>query len=88
MSRQRVRDYQAWRGRTLLTIHRLARRGQPFTADDVRRAMKRDSPDEPASLGGVFQLAVKLKFIEQTGAYVKSTRPECHGRPMSVWRRL
>jgi len=82
------RHLQAWRGRALITIYQLARRRQPFTADDVRREMKRDSPDEPATLGGVFLLAVKLRYIELTGAYVKSTRPECHGRPMRVWRGL
>jgi hypothetical protein len=80
------RHSQAWRGRALFTIYRLARRGQPFTADDVRRVMKRDSPDEPATVGGVFLLAVKLGYITPTGAYVKSTRAECHGRPMRMWR--
>ena len=81
------RHLQAWRGRALITIHRLAARRQVFTADDVRQAMKRDSPDEPATLGGVFLLAVKLKYIEPTGAYLKSGRAECHSRMVRVWRR-
>lgn len=56
-----------------------------FTTDDVWSAL-RVKPDEPRALGAAMKAAAGRGFIYATGEYRKSGRPECHARPVAVWR--
>ena len=60
-----------------------------FTTDDVWDWLDTwgvDAPHEPRALGAVMRNFARSNRITTTGEYVKSTRIECHGRPVAVWR--
>jgi len=56
-----------------------------FTSDDVWAALD-VKPDEPRALGAAMKAAASRGIIFPTGEYRKSARPECHARPVAVWR--
>ena len=60
-----------------------------FTTDDVWLALQK-VPDvathEPRALGSMMRAAGKSGWIVPTDRYVNSRRPECHARPVKVWR--
>lgn len=63
--------------------------GNTFTTDDVWAALDRHgepAPHEPRALGAVMRDARKRGWIAPTSEYRQSTRPECHGRPVRVWK--
>lgn len=64
----------------------LAARLGEITMDDVCDAMKVDGHN-PQDLGPASGSVFKSKAWEFTGKYVKSRRPENHGRLLRVWRR-
>lgn len=70
------------------TVERLIRRGDDFTTDDVWQLMRETglSTPEPRALGAIIRQATKSRRIISTGTYRKSMRPECHRRPLAVWR--
>lgn len=75
-----------WRVYAEDAIERLARRGEPFTADDLHR----EAGDQLASasnsaIGGLFARAAKRGLIVHCG-YTTSTRPEAHGRVLRQWK--
>ena len=57
-----------------------------FTTDDVWNALGEDRPDEPRALGAVMKAMARDGVIRATGEYRKSTRVDCHARPVAVWR--
>jgi hypothetical protein len=63
----------------------VAREKEEFTSDDVWRWLA-ELPSEPRILGSVMSALAKEGLIEKTGTYRKSKRPECHARPLAVWR--
>ena len=68
-------------------IDTLARRQATLTTDDVWAAI--GSPaDEPRILGNVMRQAAQDGVIAAIDRYIPSTRPECHCRPVRVWRSL
>ena len=60
-----------------------------FTTDDVWDALERrgiPSPREPRALGAVIRRFALMGACENTDRVQKSRRPECHRRPVAVWR--
>jgi hypothetical protein len=65
--------------------------GQAFTTDDIWDRLDVVGikyPREPRAMGPVIQQASRAGLIERTGTMLESVRPECHGRPVTEWRRL
>ena len=65
----------------------LARIGRPFTTDQLWYVMHRKGlkTPEPRAMGAVIRRLVNDKVIKATGNYRKSTRPDCHRRPLQEW---
>ena len=57
-----------------------------FTTDDVWDALGEDRPAEPRALGSVMKQLAGEGRIRATGEYRKSSRVDCHARPVAVWR--
>lgn len=77
-----------WYGEAESTVAELVKRGEDFTTDDVWRLMARTglSTPEPRAMGAVIRQFANDRQIVPTGSYRKSTRVECHCRPLAVWR--
>ena len=58
-----------------------------FTTDDLW-AKGLPMPREPRALGAIMREAAKAGVCVATDTYARSTRPECHTRPIRVWRSL
>jgi len=59
-----------------------------ITADDIYPHMGGLVPTEPKAMGAVMTRLQREGLIEATDRTVKSCRPECHRRPIRVWRVL
>jgi len=57
-----------------------------FTTDQVWDALGEDRPAEPRALGAVMKAMARDGKIRATGEYRKSSRVDCHARPVAVWR--
>ena len=75
---------QEWRDAADKAIADLARRGQPFTADDVRDLGVPD-PRSPKAWGGRFLAAAANGIIVRVG-YTPSRRASVHAHPIALWR--
>lgn len=64
---------------------RLRTRGDTFTTDDLWAVFAH--PPEPRAMGAAIKAARVEGLIIAEGVYRKSTRAECHARPVAVWRR-
>ena len=62
-----------------------ARNGE-FTTDDLWRECPPPAGVKGQIFGAVTRKLMTSKRIEPTGEYRKSARPECHGRPIAVYR--
>lgn len=66
--------------------------GLTFTTDDVWRALARASvtvsTHEPRAMGAVMRGLQRDGVVVNTRTYQPSARPECHARPIPVWRRV
>lgn len=80
-------DAQWWR-EAAAAISLLCKRGTPFTTDAVWFLLDKSGvkTHDPRALGAVVRAACKDGLIRPTGEYHKSTRKECHRRPLAVWR--
>jgi hypothetical protein len=61
-----------------------------FTTDDVWHLLEVgnvEPPREPRAMGAVMRTAQGRGIIRATEEYRKSTRVECHGRPVMIWRK-
>ena len=80
-----------WKIHARNAIEALCRLRREFTSDDVWdyvAAHQLETPDEPRALGAVLRSAGQAGLIAATDRYVNSERPECHARPIRVWRAL
>jgi hypothetical protein len=77
-----------WFNQAELAVQRLIHQGTYFTTDDVWELLKESglTTPEPRALGSVIRQFAKDRQIVATGSYRKSIRPECHRRPLAVWR--
>lgn len=55
------------------------------TVDDVRRLVQCPDGINPKAFGTMAGELARARIVEQDG-FTKSTRPEAHARPVSVWR--
>ena len=60
---------------------------QTFTTDYLWEKVE-TTPNEPRAMGAVMTRAKKEGLVSSTGKYIKSRRPECHARPVMIWRRI
>lgn len=76
-----------WMKKAYQIIQELAKSQRIFTTDHVWEALAKTEfrTHEPRALGGLMQKAVRDGHIVATGAYRKSTRPECHSRPIPIY---
>lgn len=74
-----------WRFEMDCAIRHLARKGRPFTADDVPDWL-RDTAHHPSAISARFLAAVRSGLIVDTGRTVRSRRPEAHARRLVVYR--
>lgn len=79
---------EGWMRAALSQVRWLATVRATFTTDDVW-ALLTDSgvgTREPRAMGAVMRQAKAAGYVTPTTEYVKSGRPECHARPVRVWR--
>ncbi len=72
-----------WTAQANRAIAELARRGTPFTAEDLRELI--GDPPRPGLLGAAFHAAARAELIECIG-YQPSERPERRAGVVRVWR--
>ena len=76
-----------WRLLAQQSLARFIATGRPFTTDELWAEL--DDLDaethEPRALGAIIRRASRDGLITAVG-YQPSTRSECHGRPIRVWR--
>ena len=75
-----------WVGRARDAVQLVALARFDFTTDDVWDALGGDRPQEPRALGAVMKQLAGEGKIRATGEYRKSSRVDCHARPVAVWR--
>lgn len=73
-----------WKDSALTLVEALAKRTDTITTDDLWSLL--DHPPEPRAMGAIMKRAQKNGWIEPTDRIKKSERPECHARPIRVWR--
>ncbi|HEY6032786.1 MAG TPA: hypothetical protein VIV58_00965 [Kofleriaceae bacterium] len=63
--------------------------GTEFTTDDLWITCERLGLKirEPRAMGAAVRIAGTRGLVESTHTYRKSERPECHARPVLIWRR-
>ena len=69
-------------------VQHLANLGGRFTTDDVWDLLEEAgvTTDEPRAMGAIIRKFANAGVIVGAGEYWKSRRPECHQRPVKVWR--
>lgn len=79
-----------WKLAAELVVHLLAAQLGTFTSDDVWEGLVDGSASthEPRALGAVLKRVAKDGVIAPTDEWRISRRPECHGRPVRVWRAI
>lgn len=79
-----------WKSAALAAICRTAMGKEFLTTDDIWEAMSSHSATthEPRAMGAVMRQAAAHGWISRTPDYTKSTRKECHARPVAVWLSL
>ena len=75
-----------WKDEAERVIDLLASTRQQFTTDDVWQRLGHVSTHEPRAMGALMKRAASRGVIRATDGWATSTRPECHGRPIRVWR--
>lgn len=78
----------SWYDEAESAVSVLVRRGEDFTTDDIWQLMAHTglSTPEPRAMGAIIRQFANDQQIVSTGSYRKSTRAECHRRPLAVWR--
>lgn len=74
----------SWLSDAYFAVKRIARKGAPFTTDDVWKAVK-GFPREPRAMGAVITRAYRDGLIAPTDSWKQSIRPSSHARPLRVW---
>lgn len=84
-----VDERDAWIDAACFAVRDCAHQFEQFTADDVwAKLAEVRLPGEPRWMGAAFRWACDMRLIVRTKDTRKSSRPECHHRPMAVWRSL
>lgn len=83
---------QLWAFEALKIVGMLSIQCHDFTTDDVWEWMNQIHPDlathEPRAMGAVMRKASASRLCVPTERYSKSKRPECHRRPLRIWKGL
>lgn len=83
---------QAWMLAAKASVRHLAQTRPTFTTDDVWDRLDTHYPAEqthdPRAMGAVMRYFARKGVAEKTGNYTPSRRPECHARPVMVWRSM
>ena len=86
---ERAADHASttWLSAAKQVVWDLIREGEPFTTDAVweRLTQRQVSTHEPRALGAVMRAAVSGGYLQASGNYFKSQRPEAHSRPVPLW---
>lgn len=75
-----------WQGDSLSAVKKVARKSKTFTTDEVWPLV--DYPVEPRIMGSLMRMAEVEGIASPTNRFVISERPECHSRPVRVWKSL
>lgn len=77
-----------WRRVALLAVEAVAVEREEFSTDHVWTYLEGCGvkTHEPRALGAIMRSARAKAVAAATDRYVPSTRPECHARPVRVWR--
>lgn len=69
-------------------IIELARKREPFTAEEVRERLEKIGwpVPHPNSMGAAFSTAVKHGYIEATGFSRSANRASAHSRRLVIWQ--
>ena len=81
-------DVQRWRAAFTASVEALARRGEPFTSEDVTAlvGLPRDSQqNRNSAVGAMMNGLAKRGIIRKTGQRVKSAYPQSHAREILQW---
>ena len=83
---------QVWALEALKVVQMLSIQRHDFTTDDVWKWMNQLHPTmtthEPRAMGAVMRKAAASRLCVPTERYSKSLRPECHRRPIRIWKGL
>lgn len=62
--------------------------GLDFTTDDIWKLLEQSTArtHDPRAMGAVMRRAALEGRLLNTGMFRKSRRPDCHRRPLAVWR--
>jgi hypothetical protein len=74
-----------------IAIAYLAKTREHFTTDDVWEHLHQrghEFPHEPRAMGALMRNAARAGLITATDRVTPSQRPECHRRPIRIWRSL
>lgn len=76
-----------WRRVALATVRLVADTRPWFTTDDVWELLEPTgfTTSDPRAMGGIMRMAKANGFAKPTAMTRKSTRAECHYRPITVW---
>ena len=83
---------QEWRDAATLAVEACALTRRHFTSDHVWQHMVEAdvtaTTHEPRAMGAIMRAASNAGWCERTDVTKNSTRPQCHRRPLRVWRSL
>jgi hypothetical protein len=91
LARVEANANSAWKSHCEDAIRWLSETRPDFTTDDVWELMHQrlnPMPHEPRAIGAMMTNAAKRGLITPTDRYTPSARPECHRRPVKIWKSL
>lgn len=79
-----------WKEAALDAVRYVAGKRREFTTDAVWSILERSRIDthEPRAMGAIMRVAASHGYCESTDRTRQSVRPECHARPIRIWRSL
>lgn len=89
MQRAEMHAPVSWRGSAELALQYVAKRRPELTTDPVWSVLESwgiEMPPEPRAIGPLMKAACGWGWLEPTGRTHKSVRPDCHRRPLAVYR--
>ena len=80
---------EEWLQAAVDAVKRLCAKRETFSTDDVWLALAHAGvrlDGEPRAMGAVMRRAEAAGYVEPLSAWTLSIRPECHRRPVRLWR--